>query len=120
MWTDPRVTVTITRDPRDADIVHWELAKTWWTGKVSATDERRRHHVIVDEGTFVYRARVEDVRVLIKEVGSRLHVIATAADAGTRAPGRERSGVENIPLPLDLQQPGSPADTATQDADPGE
>lgn len=98
----PRLIIMIHRNPRNADLVDYTFTVVWYTGKHTDAKGKKRRERLIDEGTLVYPYPVRDVRVILDEVTARISRRKGAPGDGPGMPGRERSGIENVPLPLDL------------------
>jgi hypothetical protein len=114
----PSVNLHIYRETVAPDVVHWTLSRTWYEGDAHPREARKYRHVVQDEGSFVQKQEIRDVRVLVREVAETIDMRAHGRGAARHSGGRERSGIENIPLPLAIQTQEPLADTTEATEDP--
>lgn len=112
--TDQHLSVFIKRSPVDPGLLDYTFTHVWWTGAhTDLPHGRKRHTRLLDEGSIVYAQPVTDVRVVLEHVTARINRHDTASPGV--APGRERSGVENVvgQIALPLELPPEPPEPTT-------
>lgn len=115
-WSDPRMYISLFRSVANPDQVNVAVWEVWYTGKVTAKLARKRHEKTVLTGSFVHPEPVHDVTLILEELGHYLTAQVEYHDPLTVSPGRERSGVGNIPRPP-LNQPEQLPDSTPDDSD---
>jgi hypothetical protein len=96
------ILVVLHRNPKDQQLVDYTITKNWYTGKYTDRPRgRQSHSALLGEGSFLYPQPIHDVRLALESLTAEAR--HRAAPNGPSTPGRERSGFENVPLPLALQ-----------------
>jgi hypothetical protein len=113
-WYDPMVLVQMNRYGARDELIRVRITKIWWVkGPAKKPERQRREHVYLDT-TFVHPEPINDLALILSEIAGTLSVDLHRDASSDQHGARERSGIENIPLPLDLPpepQPEPPATT---------
>ncbi len=100
----PRIHIVLHRHPLNTDLVDYVITKVWWVRQGTSRPQWSQRDRVLAEGSFVHPEPLDDVRLAIRSVGQDVAVRAWRRETAAPAPGRERSGVANIPAQLANQQ----------------
>lgn len=112
----PMLVVTVKRNPKHNDLVDYTIAKLWNKRTKDAKRPLESRRRLLAEGSFVHPEPIQEVTLAID--GMTASAWAQPRDGVPGTPGRERSGFENVPLPLELPQQPPPEPTATTPEEP--
>lgn len=104
--------IGVHRNPNDKDILDYEVRLYWEADAGASKKMRTSGGRRVAQGSFICLEPISDVEFVLTELAHHVSIVAQGPGDAPRSPGRERSGVDNVPtleqLPLAPQEQSAP------------